>query len=106
MVHVPYRGGSAMVNGAPDRRNPGGLVGHPQRDAADRVGKLRAYCVSILERSKSLPDVPTCAELGYAGFDVATMLGLQGPAGLPQKVVTVCRRQPPRRCARPPSPSA
>jgi tripartite-type tricarboxylate transporter receptor subunit TctC len=34
-----------------------------------------------------LPDVPTCDEVGIKGFDVADMLGLQGPAGLPDGVV-------------------
>jgi tripartite-type tricarboxylate transporter receptor subunit TctC len=31
--------------------------------------------------------VPTCAELGFSDFDVATMLGLQAPAGTPPQVV-------------------
>src|SRR4029077_9774194 len=34
-----------------------------------------------------LPDVPTCDEAGIKGFDVADMLGLQGPAGMSPKVV-------------------
>ena len=87
MVHVPYRGGSAMVNGLLTGEIQAGWSGIPNVMPLIESGKLRAYCVSILERSKSLPDVPTCAELGYAGFNVATMMGLQGPAGLPQKVV-------------------
>jgi len=52
-----------------------------------RTGQLRALCVSVLERDASLPDVPTCAELGYQNFDVATMLGLQSSAGVPAAVV-------------------
>jgi tripartite-type tricarboxylate transporter receptor subunit TctC len=31
--------------------------------------------------------VPTCAELGYDGFDIATMIGLQASAGLPEPIV-------------------
>jgi tripartite-type tricarboxylate transporter receptor subunit TctC len=52
-----------------------------------RTGKLRALCLSVRERDVSLPDVPTCAELGYKDFDVATMLGLQMPAGVPPVIV-------------------
>jgi tripartite-type tricarboxylate transporter receptor subunit TctC len=89
LLHVPYRGGSAMVNGLLTGEIQAGWSGIPNVMPLIEAGKLRAYCVSILERSKSVPAVPTCAELGYAGFDVATMLGLQGPAGLPHKVVTV-----------------
>ena len=50
-------------------------------------GKLRAYCISILQRSPSLPSVPTCDELGQKGFDIATVMGLHAPAGAPAKVV-------------------
>lgn len=89
LLHVPYRGGSAMVNGLLTGEIQAGWSGIPNVLPLIESGKLRAYCVSILERSKSMPSIPTCAELGYAGFDIATMLGLQGPAGLPQKVVTL-----------------
>jgi tripartite-type tricarboxylate transporter receptor subunit TctC len=89
LLHVPYRGGSAMVNGLLTGEIHAGWSGIPNVIPLIESGKLRAYCVSILERSKSIPAVPTCAELGYADFDIATMLGLQGPAGLPPKVVTV-----------------
>jgi tripartite-type tricarboxylate transporter receptor subunit TctC len=41
----------------------------------------------VLKRAASLPDVPTCDEAGIKGFDIADMLGLQGPAGMPPMVV-------------------
>jgi tripartite-type tricarboxylate transporter receptor subunit TctC len=78
-----------MVNGLLTGEIQAGWSGIPNVIPLIESGKLRAYCVSILERSQSVPSVPTCAELGYAGFDVATMLGLQGPAGLPQRIVRV-----------------
>jgi tripartite-type tricarboxylate transporter receptor subunit TctC len=87
MVHVPYRGGSPMVNALLTGEIQAAWSGIPNVKSLIEGGRIRAYCVSILERSKTLPDVPTCAELGFAGFDIATMLGLQGPAGLPAKVV-------------------
>jgi tripartite-type tricarboxylate transporter receptor subunit TctC len=87
MVHVPYRGGSPMVNALLTGEIQAGWSGIPNVKSLIEGGRIRAYCVSILERSKTLPDVPTCAELGFADFNIATMLGLQGPAGLPAKVV-------------------
>ena len=51
-----------------------------------RSGKLRVLCISTAQRSASLPDVPPCAELGYPGFDIATTIGLQSPAGLPREI--------------------
>src|SRR5262252_3497707 len=83
LLHVPYRGGSAMVNGLLTGEIQAGWSGIPNVMPLVETGKLRAYCVSILERSKSMPTVPTCAELGYKDFNIATMLGMQGPAGLP-----------------------
>jgi len=38
-------------------------------------------------RSASLPEVPTAIELGIAGFDIATTIGLQAPAGLSRDIV-------------------
>ena len=87
LQHVPYRGGSAMVNGLLTGEIQAGWSGIPNVIPLIDSGKLRAYCVSIAERSRSLPSVPTCAELGYSGFDIATMIGLQGPAGMPAGVV-------------------
>jgi tripartite-type tricarboxylate transporter receptor subunit TctC len=52
------------------------------------AGRLRGYCISILQRSPSVPQIPTCDELGQKRFDIATMMGLQAPAGAPAKVVT------------------
>lgn len=87
LQHVPYRGGSAMVSGLLTGEIQAGWSGIPNVKALIASGQLRAYCVSILERSSSLPEIPTCAELGFAGFDVATMIGLQAPAGTPPRIV-------------------
>ena len=87
LLHVPYRGGTAMVNGLLTGEIDSGWSGIPNVLALIQTGKLRALCVSVLQRDPSLPDVPTCDELGYKGFDVATMIGLFGPAGMPPPTV-------------------
>lgn len=87
MQHVPYRGGTAMVNGLLTGEIQAGWSGIPNVIPLIADGRLKVFCISILERSPSLPAVPTCAELGYAGFDIATMIGLQGPAGMPASIV-------------------
>jgi tripartite-type tricarboxylate transporter receptor subunit TctC len=50
-------------------------------------GTLRALATTGLKRSPRLPDVPTMAELGYAGFEVLAWCGLAAPAGTPAGVV-------------------
>ena len=52
-------------------------------------GTLRPLATIGLNRSPRLPDVPTMAELGYAGFEVLAWCGLAAPAGTPKAVVTL-----------------
>jgi tripartite-type tricarboxylate transporter receptor subunit TctC len=86
MLHVPYKGGSALVAGLLGGEVQAGWSGIPNVAAHIRSGKLRVLCISTAQRSASLPDVPTAAELGFAGFDIATVIGLQAPAGLPRDI--------------------
>src|SRR4051812_46216580 len=87
LLHVPYRGGSAMVNGLLTGEIEVGWSGIPNVMTLIDGGKLRGYCVSVLRRSPSTPEVPTCNELGQKGFDVATVMGLHAPAGTPPRVI-------------------
>ncbi len=87
LLHVPYRGGSAMVNGLLTGEIQVGWSGIPNVMSLIEGGKLRAYCISVLQRSPSTPAIPTCDELGQKGFDVATVMGLHAPNGTPAKVV-------------------
>ncbi len=86
MLHVPYKGGSALVAAVLSGEVQAGWSGIPNVAAHIRAGKLRVLCISTAQRSASLPEVPTAIELGLAGFDIATTIGLQGPAGLPREI--------------------
>jgi tripartite-type tricarboxylate transporter receptor subunit TctC len=87
LLHVPYRGGTGLVNALLTGEVDAGWSGISNVLALIQTGKLRALCLSVLERDVSLPDVPTCAELGYKDFDVATLLGLQSSAGVSPAIV-------------------
>lgn len=93
MQHIPYRGGTAMVNALLAAEIHGGWSGIPNVRGQIEGGLLRPLCVSVLTRSESLPNVPTCDEAGMKGFDVATMLGLLAPAGTPPSVVATLQAQ-------------
>jgi len=86
MLHVPYKGGSALVAAVLAGEVQSGWSGIPNVAPHIRAGKLRVLCISTARRSASLPDVPTAIELGYPGFDIATTIGLQAPAGLPREI--------------------
>jgi tripartite-type tricarboxylate transporter receptor subunit TctC len=87
LLHVPYRGGTGLVNALLTGEVDAGWSGIPNVVSLIKTGKLRALCISVLQRDESLPEVPTCDELGYKGFDVATVLGLQSSAGVPAPIV-------------------
>jgi tripartite-type tricarboxylate transporter receptor subunit TctC len=86
MLHVPYKGGTALVAAVLAGEVQSGWSGIPNVASHIRAGKLRVLCISTAQRSASLPDVPTCAELGYPGFEIVTTIGLQAPAGLSREI--------------------
>jgi tripartite-type tricarboxylate transporter receptor subunit TctC len=87
LLHVPYRGGSAMVNGLLTGEIEVGWSGIPNVMTLIESGQLRGYCISVLTRSPSTPAIPTCDELGQKGFDIATVMGMQAPAGTSPKIL-------------------
>jgi tripartite-type tricarboxylate transporter receptor subunit TctC len=87
MLHIPYKGGSALVAAVLAGEVQSGWSEIPNVASHIRSGKLRVLCISTARRSGSLPDVPTAIELGIPGFDIATTIGLQAPAGLSREIV-------------------
>jgi tripartite-type tricarboxylate transporter receptor subunit TctC len=87
LLHVPYRGGTALVGGLVKGEVQAGWSGVPNVLPLIEDGKLRVLCISTQQRSKSVADVPTAIELGIDGFDYATMMGLQMSAGGPRALV-------------------
>src|SRR5256714_3865782 len=52
-----------------------------------RSGKLRAIAAFADKRLSVLPDVPALGELGYAGLDIAPIVGVVAPRNTPQQIV-------------------
>ena len=52
-----------------------------------KAGKLRALAVTTAERISQLPDVPTAAEAGVTGIEVASLFGVMAPAGTPAPII-------------------
>lgn len=69
LVHVPYRGGGPLMNDAVAGHVPLSIgsvfLTKPHLDSK----RLRALAVTTSKRSANLPEVPTVAESGFAGFD-------------------------------------
>ena len=85
--HIPYKGGGPatidLLGGHVQMfySVPINIVGHVQS------GKLKAVAVTGESRLTALPQTPTFAENGIAGFDVKTWHGVLAPAGTSRTIV-------------------
>jgi tripartite-type tricarboxylate transporter receptor subunit TctC len=52
-----------------------------------KANRLRALAIAMPVRNARLPEVPTAAEAGLPGFEVASVYGILAPAGTPQPVI-------------------
>jgi tripartite-type tricarboxylate transporter receptor subunit TctC len=86
-VIVQYKGGGPALTdtiGGQVHFNLGSLV---QMVPHVRSGKLKALGVSSAKRVTAMPEVPTIAEAGVPGYEVANWWGILAPAGTPQPVL-------------------
>lgn len=81
--HVPYRGGSAVVEALAKGEVEYSLEVLASTQGHLRDGLVRGLAVTSRARSRLFPEIPTLGELGLAGFDVTTWNVLVGPRGLP-----------------------
>jgi tripartite-type tricarboxylate transporter receptor subunit TctC len=93
IAHVPYRGIAPVINDLIGEQITMGW-GTPGAFAAQiAAGRIVPLAVTGTERTPSLPNVPTFAELGYRGVDIVAWHGLLGPKGMPAHVVTMLNAQ-------------
>ncbi|HQS33206.1 MAG: receptor [Polaromonas sp. 35-63-240] len=85
--HVPYKGGGPLMTDAVAGHVPLSIgsvfVTKPHIDS----GRLRPLAVTTSKRSPDLPNVPTVAESGFAGFDAPAWWAIIAPAKTPPDVL-------------------
>jgi tripartite-type tricarboxylate transporter receptor subunit TctC len=87
LTHVPYRGGSTVLNDLIAGHVHFGFTTVPTMIEHIRAGTVRALAVTGASRAVQLPDVPSMAESGLPSVDAAPLFGLIGPAGLAAPLV-------------------
>jgi len=87
MRHIPYKGPAPATQDVLGNQVPCGLLAGPTVLPHVRAGKLVALAVSGSRRSPTLPDVPTIAEAGVAGYQADFTLVLFAPRGVPDAIV-------------------
>jgi tripartite-type tricarboxylate transporter receptor subunit TctC len=87
IVHIPYKGGSLALADVMGNQVPSAITGLPTALSAIKAGKVRALAITSAERSKHVPELPTLAQSGLAGYELTTWTGLCAPAGTPRSIV-------------------
>ena len=83
MVHVPYKGGGPAITALLSGQVQVYFAAIPSTLPFIKGGRLRALAVTSAKRSPAVPEVPSMAEAGVAGYDELTWNGLLAPARLP-----------------------
>ena len=85
--HVPYKGSGPALQDLVSGQVKVSFAGVPNVIAHVRSGRLRILGVTTATRWPELPEVPTIAEAGVAGFEAALWVALLAPAGTPTRIV-------------------
>jgi len=87
IVHVPYKGSTGARNDIISGNIQLLFDSVPTMAPLIKAGMVRALGTSGKTRSPILPEVPTIAEAGVAGFQASLWVGFMVPAATPQPVV-------------------
>ena len=86
IIHVTYKGGGPQLVDLMGGHVHSGFVALPVAAPQLKSGRVRALAVTTARRSPAIPDVPSLAESGLPGFDVAQWYGVTVPAGTPGEI--------------------
>jgi tripartite-type tricarboxylate transporter receptor subunit TctC len=88
LTHVPYKsGGAGMLTGILQNEVQLVMINLASSIASIRAGRMKALATTWPVRRPELPDVPTMAESGYAGFGTNAWNGLFAPSKLPKPLL-------------------
>ena len=88
MLHVPYKGVNAALTDMLGGRIELMFDAPAQYEPHLQSGKVRALAVASPKRLARLPEVPTTAEAGLPGYELASWFGLAAPAGTPAEAIS------------------
>lgn len=87
MQHIPYKGSAGVLADVIGGQIIATMDNMPPYLPQVKAGKIRALAVSAAKRSPAVPDLPTVAEAGVAGYASGAWFGLVAPAGTPKTAV-------------------
>ncbi len=84
---IPYKSSGESTNALMGNQVTMSIADIPVVASLVKAGKLRALAYTDTQRNAAFPDVPTVAEVGLAGTEASTLVGLLAPAGTPMPIV-------------------
>lgn len=87
LVHIPYKSGGAAMTAVAAGDVQIAFAGIPAAAGLAQGKKVVPLLVTSAKRSSAMPDVPSAAEAGLAGFEIDNWHALFAPAGVPGPVV-------------------
>ena len=87
IVHVPYKGGVPQVTALVSGETQSSLATISTVITHIQSGRLRPLGVSSAKPTKVLPGIPTIADSGVPGYEMAPWIGVFAPAGTPKNIV-------------------
>jgi tripartite-type tricarboxylate transporter receptor subunit TctC len=93
IVHVPYKGGGPAMQDLLGKQIASIFATPISAGPHIKAGKIRAIAVTSLQRTDFMPDVPTVAESGYAGFEATNWYAYVLPAKTPNDIVERWHRE-------------
>jgi tripartite-type tricarboxylate transporter receptor subunit TctC len=90
---VPYKGSGQAVTDLLAGTVPMAMPGAAAMVKHIKGGKLRALATTGRNRAAQLPDVPTLAESGLAGYEAYVWMGLLAPRATPRPIVEQLQRE-------------
>lgn len=88
LTHVPYKGAAPALTDVMSGQMHLLFASVPAALPQIKAGRVRALGVTLLERSKALPEVPTISESGVAGYEAALWYVLLSPAQTARPVIS------------------
>ena len=86
IVHIPYRGSGPAIQDVMGGQVTMGIDTLVVAAPHIKAGTLRALAVTTARRARGFDNIPTVAESGVPGYDVASWQSVHAPAGTPSEI--------------------
>jgi len=84
--HIPYKGSAASITAVIAGDVHMTIVDTPPLVPQIKAGRVRALAVTSAKRAGAMPELPTIAESGVPGYEMALWIGVFAPGGTPREI--------------------